>query len=186
MERIDGQHVLILGLSSSQVKDAKVLLSKLRYSFPRVKIQLMRADRIAGTEHLTLASANALRAFSQGQARSRSLEMEILLYASCKRQISKAIEMLGLTPLTREIAVVALSESPTILSTLPSSLESMISGQLDPSVLEVRTKQKLSGLRRVFDITKRELQATLLPNEKEEEAVKRLVIERSALLALES
>ncbi len=185
MERIDGHHLLILGFSSSKVENPRVLLSNLRHSFPRVRIQLMRADRIAGTEHLTLASANALRAFNQGQAHSRSLEMEILLYASCQRQISKAIEMLGLTPLTREVAVVALSESPTILNTLPSDLESMIGGELDPSVLEVGTKQKLSGLRRVFDITKRELQATLLPNEKEEEAVKRLVIERSALLALE-
>ncbi len=185
MERIDGNHLLLLGFSSSKVKDARILLSNLRRSFPRVKIQLLRADRIAGTEHLALASANALRAFSQGRARSRSLEMEILLYASCQRQISKAIEMLGVTPLTREIAVVALSESPTILSTLPPKLERMIGGELDHGVLEVGTKRKLSRLQRVFEITKRELQATRLPDEGEEGAVKRLVIERSALLALE-
>lgn len=185
MERVDGRHLLILGFASAKVKDPRVALGRLRNAFPNAEPQLMRADRIAGPEHLWFAAKNAVKAFSQKYRRSRSLAMEMLLYASCQRQISKAIEMLGITPQTKEIAVTAISKSPRVFGEFTGSAEKAVGGRLDPEVLEIRSKRKLSELKRVFKIGDRELEASRVEGEADDVVVKRLVIERSALLALE-
>jgi len=185
MGKVDGQHLLILGFASAKVKDPRVELARLRDAFPSAEPQLMRADRIAGPEHLWFAAQNAVKAFSQKYKRSRSLAMEMLLYASCQRQISKAIEMLGVTPQTEEIAVTAMSKSPRVFGEFAGFAEKAVGGKLDPEVLEIRSKRKLSELKRVFKIGDRELEASRLEGERDDVVVKRLVIERSALLALE-
>ena len=146
---------------------------------------MMRADRIAGTEHLEFATWNAVKAFGRKYKRSRSLAMEILLYASCQRQISKAIEILGVTRATSQVGVAAISTRIAVLEDLQEALGKMLGGKVDDGVLEIRTKRKLSELRRVFGILDRELEASMVGGEGDAEVVKRLVIERSALLALE-
>ena len=176
---------MILGFSSARIIDARRLLSKLRQSLPTVELQVMRADRIAGEEHLSFAASNALRAFRQKYKRSKSLGMEILLYASCQRQISKAIQMLGVSPQTRAIAVVGLSKSKQALARLPIIIEKMTGGKPDSKILEVGSGRKLLGLKKLHGITARELEATRVSEERDEEVVKRLVVERSALLAFE-
>ena len=185
IEGVDRRHLLIAGFSSARIKDPKAVLGILRESFPRVEVQLMRADRIAGTEHLSFATLNAVRAFGRKYKRSRSLAMEILLYASCQRQISKAIELLGVTAATRQVGVAALSTRIAVLEDLQEALRKLLGGKVDDGVLEIRTNRKLSELRRVFGILDRELEASRQGGEGDAEVVKRLVIERSALLALE-
>ena len=184
MERVDGRHLLILGFASAKVKDPRVALARLRDAFPNAEIQLMRADRIAGPEHLSFAAKNAVKAFSQKYRRSRSLAMEMLLYASCQRQISRAIEMLGVTPQTKEIAVTAMSKSLRVSGEFAEFAEKAVGGKLDPEVLEIGSKRKLLELKRAFKIGERELEASRLEGETDDVVVKRLVIERSALLAL--
>lgn len=146
---------------------------------------MMRADRIAGTEHLSFATRNAVKAFGRKYKRSRSLAMEILLYASCQRQISKAIVLLGVNPSTSQVAVAALSTRIGVLVDLQEVLQKMLGGKMDDGVLEIRTERKLSELKKVFGILDRELEASRLEGEEDAEVVKRLVVERSALLALE-
>lgn len=70
-------------------------------------IQLVRADRVYGAEHLAHAAALAARAVAEGRARSADLATETLLYAAGERQVSKALALLGLTPGIVEIAAVA-------------------------------------------------------------------------------
>ena len=185
IEKADGRHLLILGFASAKVKDPRVSLRRLRDAFPNAEIQLMRADRIAGPEHLWFAAKNAVKAFSQKYRRSRSLAMEMLLYASCQRQISKAIEMLGVTPQTKEISVTAMSKSSHVFGEFTGFAGKAVGGKLDPEVLEIRSKRKLSELKRAFKIGDRELKASRVEGEADDVVVKRLVIERSALLALE-
>lgn len=70
-------------------------------------IQLLRADRVYGADHLRHAASLATRAIAQGRARSVDLATETLLYAAGERQVHKAIAILGLVEGTTGIAAVA-------------------------------------------------------------------------------
>lgn len=70
-------------------------------------VQLVRADRVHGRDHLTLAATLAARAFREGRARTADVPTETALYAAGERQIGKALAFLGLQPETRAVAAVA-------------------------------------------------------------------------------
>ena len=144
----------------------------------------MRADRIGGKEHLLFAARNATRAFNQSRQRSHTLAVELLLYASCQRQISKAIQTLGLKPETTDVALAALSDknfSPVLIDKTAEALRA----SLDDRVLEISSKKKAAVLSNVYGVTRVELEASKLPGESPESVLKRLIIERSALLSVQ-
>ena len=61
-----------------------------------IACQLMDADKVYGKEHLIAAVNHAIRTFLYKTNSCNSLDMEILLYASGKRQIKDAIEHMGI------------------------------------------------------------------------------------------
>ncbi len=71
-----------------------------------ITIQLMDADTVYGKEHLISAVEHASRAFEEGRNSSSSLSMEILLYASGKKQIKDAIQFSGIKEGKSAIAVI--------------------------------------------------------------------------------
>ena len=72
-------------------------------------VQLFRADRIIGKEHLQTAAEMATRAWARNP-RTKTLGMEILLYAAAERQISGAIDKLGVQDDTTEIAIITVGQ----------------------------------------------------------------------------
>lgn len=84
------------------VTDVRALLA----TVPR-SVQLLRADRVYGKDHLLLASDLAARAHAQGRGRAGDVATETLLYAAGERQIGKALALLGLEPGVRGVAVVS-------------------------------------------------------------------------------
>ncbi len=185
-ERIDGPRLLVIGLAKCKVWDPGRTLKKLRSLFPRVQVQLVRADRIAGREHLNFAAGNAVKAFRQKRNRSHSLAMELLLYGSCQRQISRAIETLGVTPGTREVALMALTRDTDVYDRLARAAQEESGGVLKEDVIEIRSKRKVLELKRAYRIGGAEMGAARLSGETEGEVLTRLIVERSALLALPS
>jgi len=75
-----------------------------------VIVQLFDADAIAGEAHLRSAAMHALRAFERKSTRSSSVGMEMMLYASGRRQIRDAIKTVGVQDATRKIAAVVLGK----------------------------------------------------------------------------
>ena len=61
---------------------------------------------VCGRDHLVSAAEHALRAFERGTNSSSSLGLETVLYASGERQISRALEKMGLKPGREEVALV--------------------------------------------------------------------------------
>lgn len=57
--------------------------------------QIFDASCICGREHIEVAYERAKRAFEEGRNKCRSIGMEMLLYASCKRQIKDAMDFIG-------------------------------------------------------------------------------------------
>lgn len=69
-------------------------------------IQLLDARGIAGKEHIYNAVVHAINSFKRKNNIANDLGMEICLRASAQRQISRAIEILGLKNGPMEICVV--------------------------------------------------------------------------------
>jgi len=72
------------------------------------EIVLMDADMVCGVDHLDSAVFHARRAFERGTNASNTLGMEVILYASGEKQISKAKKKMGLHQETDKVAVVVL------------------------------------------------------------------------------
>lgn len=72
-----------------------------------VTLQLLDADAVYNERHLNSAIAHAERAFQQGRNAAKTLGAEILLYASGERQVSRAIERVGIRPGLERVVILA-------------------------------------------------------------------------------
>lgn len=89
------------------VHDVRALLARIAAARDALPLQLMRADRVYGVDHLRHAATLAARAVAAGRARSADLPTETLLYAAGERQVGRAIDFLGLRDGMDAIAAVA-------------------------------------------------------------------------------
>jgi len=184
LERIEDYNLVIQGLEDCTAHNPGILLESIREEFPRLDIQLFRADHIAEKEHLTFAAIGAVRAFHQHQERSRTLAVELLLYSSCQRQITKAIQRLGVSPQTREIVLAAFASEDNA-DRLAQLVARKLKANQNDDVIRVLTKKKQVELMNTYDITEREIQSARLTGETDNSALQRIIIERGALLAVE-
>ena len=107
--------------------------------------------------------------------------METMLYASGRRQIQKATQLLGIKPSSRNMAVLIVGGKAEVVQKALAKISRRIGGQLDDSVLELSVK-KMERIKRAFDISEAELE-TVMEGDDVEKALVDLVIERVALLA---
>lgn len=173
-----GRHVAVGGFSLTSALDVDGLLSMVGEAVSPCHFQLFDADRIAGWGHLFFAAVNAVKAFDSGRAISKSLAMEVLLYASCHNQISQALETVGLSTETRRPALIVFSETPED-GLRAFGMASDLLGVADDSVLEIHG-DKLVSLMGIFGVSEVELQAV---GGTREGALTKLLVERGALLS---
>jgi len=81
-----------------------------RASSIEAEVALLDADKVCGLDHLGSAVLHARRAFERGTNASNTLAMEVILYASGERQITKAKRKMGLHAGTERVAVVLLGD----------------------------------------------------------------------------
>jgi len=86
------------------------LLAREKKFKPKSTIMLIDAYAIAGMHHLKACILNSLKGIVQKNNISKSLNVEILLYLSGYRQISKAIERIGLSKITQIIVCVQITK----------------------------------------------------------------------------
>ena len=185
INEIDGHYLLTVGFAKTNIRDPQHTLEQLRSVDNRVVVQLVKADLVAGPEHLKFAARNALYSFTGKRRRSKSLAMELLLYLSCQRQIAKAVNFLGVDPNDSRIALVALSDSKDAIRQVARQAESMIKGEEDDTQIEIGSKQKMTKLQDSYRVTRKEMKAARLEGETDSSVLERLIVERSALLDLE-
>ena len=73
------------------------------------QVAFVNADYVADLSHVEFAAKKAIKAWNEGKRISRSLTMEILLYAAATRQIWKALE-LGLKEGRNRVVAVVLND----------------------------------------------------------------------------
>ncbi len=169
--------VCIGGFREVKVVDVDSILDRFKAEVSGSVFQLFDADRVAGWEHIYFASVNAVKAFETEAAVSKSLAIEVLLYASCQDQITVAFSILGISPNTDRVALLVMGESVSEAEHAFKKASKLI-GNEDDSVLLV-DNEKFDELKRVYSISDLELEAVAGSRE---EALARLIIERGALL----
>src|SRR6266480_2152381 len=185
IEEIDNYYLLSLAFSDARISDPEQTLKQLRSINNKAEVQLVKSDLIAGPEHLQFAARNALSSFKGPRRRSKSLAMELLLYISCERQIAKAIKILGVDSEDSRIALVALSDSKGAIQDLDRQARSVVGGNENEDLIEIGSKQKMARLQRSYGVAGTELEAARLEGEADSSVLKRLIVERSALLDIE-
>ena len=141
--------------------------------------QLFDADKVAGWEHLYMAAANAVKAYEGVGALSRSLPVEILLYASCSDQIKKAILAMGVTASTMRLALLVMVRSKASAEKVYRQAAGLL-GVEDDGVLDV-TEDKFERLKSTFGIGDKAIEAVGGDKLK---ALTDLIVERGALCLL--
>lgn len=167
----------VFGISNVQIENVAEILKSINQLVQKkeVILQLVDADKVAGEEHLQIASYHAQKAFQQETPTSNSIGIETLLYATGQRQIAKALTLMGITTQTKNVAVIIYSPPPiTNHSELVQASVNILKGTQSKKVLEL-TPQKEKTLIQLFEITPEELQNASLPD---------LLIERMAMLEL--
>ena len=154
-------------------------LKAFRKQAQNVELQFFDADHVATEEHLYFAVLNALQAFKSKTNCSKSVAMEAMLYASAQRQISKAIEYLGVKPESRSLAVAVVAEDKETLENQLNTLTDYFGCAPNENVLQL-TELKKRKIKALFEVTEMELETQKTPPDR---ALVDLVIERMALLS---
>ncbi len=147
---------------------------------------LVDANFVAGADHLLFATIHAFTAFSRKTNRASTRQMEIIRFAAAQRQISQALNLLGVTENTRGFAGVLADSNSTILESTYLDFLNLMEATDDPALLELKTKQKAQAVQTAFQISDEELDA-ICPSRKPKErrlALQKLVYDRCALLAI--
>lgn len=179
------QQIAILGFREVKIEDVNVFLKRFKTKKCDATIQLFDATNIAGPQHIYFAAINALNAFSKKTNISNNLEVEALLYASAQRQITKAVEMLGLKNETSEVGALIIAENMNQKTECIQYLTQAIPGKRDDNILNV-TEEKIEAIKNLFDISDLEFEACLKKEGLQKETLIDLVIERMALLVTRS
>jgi KEOPS complex subunit Cgi121 len=136
----------------------------------KVQIALLDAELVFGREHVLSAFEHAERAFGNGTNTAKTLATELILYASGDRQISVAIEKMGIKDGSKRVAIAILDE---IEDARMSELLEKLGLKRDDDVLLPEGKSL-----EAFGISENELAA--VPEERRRD----LVLEKVALVDL--
>jgi KEOPS complex subunit Cgi121 len=161
------QNIQIFGFKS-EIKDSKRLIKQIGDLVGEGTIQLLKAEGVAGGEHVMQAVLQARNAFERGENVAQDLGLEICVRASAQRQISRALQLLGIEEGKIEICAVVLDCDKNILNELEEIL-----GKRDDEVLQPSEKT----LREMYEISDQEMETL--------GGLERVMIERTALLTLE-
>ena len=186
IKKIEGfnKYIGVTGIRDVRTEGVKSLLGNIRKKVKNVSVQLFDASLIAGPEHLYFAALNALKAYESDMNICKRLSLETLLYASARRQIKKALELLGVKNVSSEVAVLVVAETEAKVCEALEVISDIIQGERDDKIIEL-TDAKIEAIKELFGISELELEAELEKRGFEKEALINLVIEHMALLATE-
>lgn len=182
IKQVEGfdKYIAIAGFKDVQVSDVDRFLNLVREKLGDVVVQFFDAKLVAGWQHLYFATLNALKAFKNGTNISKNLAVECLLYASARRQISAALDLIGIRQNSSQIAVLIIVDEKSVTEKSLADVSRMISGKRDDSVFDL-SNEKIAYIRCLFEISDTEL-AAKLEKDGEKKALSDLVIEHVALL----
>ncbi len=115
-------------------------------------LQVVRADRVVGPDHVRSAGMHAQRSFAEGRGHAKTLDVEFLRYLAGERQIKRALDKMGVPDGHPAGVVVTLGEKR--LDALEHFVHTL--GLATDDTLVAASEEKL----RAFGVTDLQLAAT--------------------------
>jgi len=106
----------------------------------------------------------------------------VLLYASTQKQIRNAIEVMGVKP-EQPVVLIALNSSKDKLEKFFSQASKFFKKEIEDSIVEDWSEEKIQKIKEAFKISKEEVDALKVEGVSLPEILKKLIIERMALLS---
>lgn len=168
----------------TKLRDVEPVLESMQVKCPKVSVQLVDLERVAGSRYLFLATYNALKSHRSKQPIARSLSMEILLYVAGDRQIGEALKKVGINPETRKIAGIAIGKPKEQVLESATALREILKKEESDDLLDKWDQERVRQVRLIFGIGDREIAALRRGKEDLSKVIERLAIERSAMLTI--
>ncbi len=170
-------YIIITAAENTNVADINETLRQLDEMVKGRTYQLFDADKIADQNHIYYAAANALYALENGNNISNKLDVETLLYVSTQNQISKAIQLVGVSKQTKRIAVAVITEreNDPLATEIAEQLGDVNDGILAPS------PAKYESLKQLYEITETAIETV---GSDKYMALSSLITEKSTLISL--
>ena len=118
-------------------------------------VQFFNGAMIVDEIHMLSAAQNALNAWKGDYMRSRSLDVEVVIYASAQHQIGRALDLMGIGDKTMTVAVIVLGEDKQKVKDCMVALGRAIGDEITPSF--EMTAEKLETLMEIFHINESEV-----------------------------
>jgi tRNA threonylcarbamoyladenosine modification (KEOPS) complex Cgi121 subunit len=151
-----------------------------------LSVQFLNALLIADEVHLLSAAQNAINAQNGEYMLSRSLDVEIIVFASTQRQIGRALEALGVYDGIDNVAVVVVGPDSTLVKDAIGEIIKKVGTEVMPSFKA--TRNRLDQIKRHYQITDKEIDAIeeSEATESRMNALARCVASRVALVAFDN
>jgi tRNA threonylcarbamoyladenosine modification (KEOPS) complex Cgi121 subunit len=158
--------------NSNNLKQKELIQLATSMSSDSLTVQLLNALLIANEIHLLSAAQNAIQAQQGDYMTSRSLDVEIIVFASAQRQIGRALEALGVHDGLAEIALVVIGTDPSSVERSIKDLADTIGTEILPSF--TATSERIKRVKQHFQI------------ESQLDALSRCIVSRVSLVAFDT
>ena len=149
-------------------------------------IQFLDSSLIVSIGHLLSAAQNAVNAWKGDYMLARGLDAEILVYASAQRQISRAIENLGIRDGLHSMALVVVGGSKKDVRNMISKIVANVGEEAKTAF--VPDRERLERIMHHYGVYEKEIKALTDSGEIEiwAEALSRCVVSRVSIVALDT
>jgi tRNA threonylcarbamoyladenosine modification (KEOPS) complex Cgi121 subunit len=149
-------------------------------------VQFLNALLIADEVHLLSAAQNAINAQHGDYMLSRSLDVEIIVFASTQRQIGRALDILGVYDGIDNVAVVVVGPDSTPVKNAVGRIIKQVGAEVVPPFKA--TRNRLDQIKHHYQITDKEIDAIeeSEATESRMSALARCVASRVALVAFDN
>ncbi|MHA1950957.1 MAG: KEOPS complex subunit Cgi121 [Candidatus Thorarchaeota archaeon] len=172
--------------NSNRLTQEELLALATSMSNESLNIQLINGLLVIDETHLLSAAQNALNAQNGGYMLSRSLEVEIIVYASAQRQIGRALEDMGIYNNLKHIAVVMIgADKESVEQSMEELVRKVGTEFTDPFEA---SKERFDRISEHFEIDEKEI-ATFTESDdilERTTALSRCVVSRVSLVAFDS
>lgn len=172
--------------NSTNLKQRELIQIAESLSSEILTVQLLNGLLIADEIHLLSAAQNAINAQQGEYMLSRSLDVEILVFASAQRQIGKAIDALGVYDGLDEIAAVVIGLDEGSVEKVIHDIAKRIGKEIIPSfpIME----ERIARIKNHYEISDKEINTVSDTDSLESKmlALSRCLVSRVSLVAFES
>jgi KEOPS complex subunit Cgi121 len=173
-----GLYLGILTVRGIYLEDPELLLRRLREEFSGLNVQALNVKNLAGFKHILVSVLTALEAINHKLNIAKNLSMEVLVRASVQRQITEAINILGVKKDICDVTFIVIGEKCEKVEDALNALIRRYDGHIDEHLLE---EDRSSQIMEIYGISEEEVKAENEYSKGRWEAIKNLIAEKVAL-----